>query len=158
MSIASAHDATNAGRVMAGYYVRCARRFTEVGYPRERRIHVSQLIRSEIDNCSVLSALLEESGLKIVDIGGRGKAIGSNLATFSEYFVSEPEAEEADRLRHTLPLEAPWRRVIVMPEAIAARIGEAHLYLTHEPGMSSLLEPDPKETSRLYLHDSFSVV
>jgi len=54
--------------------------------------------------------------LKFIDIGGRGSAFYPvlTLAPFANYFVSEPDAAEADALAERLPLEAPWRSVTLM--------------------------------------------
>jgi FkbM family methyltransferase len=107
----------------------------------------------------LLHALLDEAAIKLVDIGGRGSALPSLLclAPFSGYYVSEPDREEADRLRQHLPTRAPWRTVTVFPEAIASRRGEATLYVTAEPGMSSLLEPDVQIARRFCLGNKFRV-
>jgi len=107
----------------------------------------------------LLHALLDEAGIKLVDIGGRGSALPSLLclAPFSGYYVSEPDREEADRLRQHLPARAPWRTVTVFPEAIASQHGEATLYVTAEPGMSSLLEPDVRIARRFCLGNKFRV-
>ena len=63
----------------------------------------------------VLNALLDEAGIKLVDIGGRGSALPALLclAPFSGYYVSEPDREEAERLQQHLPRRAPWRTVTV---------------------------------------------
>jgi FkbM family methyltransferase len=108
----------------------------------------------------LLNTLLGEAGIKLVDVGGRGSAFPGlvPLAAFSEYYVSEPDREEAHRLEQQLPLRARWRAVTVMSEAIASRRGEANLYVTEEPGMSSLLEPDVHVTQRLCLGGKFRVV
>jgi FkbM family methyltransferase len=107
----------------------------------------------------VMNALLDEAGMKLVDIGGRGSALPALLclAPFSGYYVSEPDRQEAERLQQHLPLRAPWRAVTVFREAIASRHGEATLYVTAEPGMSSLLEPDVQVTRRFYLGNKFTV-
>jgi FkbM family methyltransferase len=107
----------------------------------------------------ILNALLDEAGIKLVDIGGRGSAMPAVLclASFAGYYVSEPDREEAERLRQHLALRAPWRTLTVFPDAIASRRGEATLYVTAEPGMSSLLEPDVHITRRFYLGNKFNV-
>ena len=107
-----------------------------------------------------LSGLLGEVGLKFVDIGGRGSAFAPlvPLAPLADYFVSEPDQDEADRLTQQLPLEAPWRSVRVFAQAIASTGRDAPLFLTAKPGMSSLLEPDPRVAGRFYSHSTFKVV
>lgn len=106
----------------------------------------------------VLTALLREADLKFVDVGGRGSAFYPllTLAPFAHYFVSEPDAPEAAALADRLPREAPWRAVTVLPEAIAGYRGTADLHVTAEPGMSSLLEPDPTVARRFVLASKFA--
>jgi FkbM family methyltransferase len=108
----------------------------------------------------VLTALLDDAGLEIVDVGGRGSALYPllTLAPFARYYVSEADAEEAARLQEELPRAAPWRAVTLMGEAIAARRGYADLHITSEPGMSSLLEPDARVAERFCLASKFRVV
>jgi FkbM family methyltransferase len=107
----------------------------------------------------LLNAVLDEAGIKLVDIGGRGSAFPwlLPLARFSSYYACEPDREEAERLRQHLPLRAPWRSVTVIAEAIAAKRGEATLFMTKEAGMSSLLEPDAAVTGRFCLAGKFTV-
>lgn len=107
----------------------------------------------------VLTDWFRSAGLIAVDIGGRGAALADllTLAPFVHYVVCEPDAEEAARLRETLPREAPWRGVTVMTEAIAPVEGTATLYFTAKAGMSSLLEPDPAVVRRLCLAPRFKV-
>ena len=107
----------------------------------------------------VLSALLDRAGLKFVDIGGRGSSLKSlvTLARYAHYYVSEPESEEATRLGEVLPADQRWRGATVFSEAIASRRGEATLYVTRHPGMSSLLEPDPAVTATFYNLHKFDV-
>jgi FkbM family methyltransferase len=108
----------------------------------------------------VLRALIADAGLTVVDIGGRGSAFYPMLtvAPFTHYVVSEPDAAEAARLREELPREAPWREITVIDAAIGSRRGRARLYVTSEPGMSSLLQPDAEVVGRVYLAGKFDVV
>ena len=108
----------------------------------------------------VLTALLNEAGLKLVDIGGRGAAFDPliTLARFAEYYVCEPDSAEAERLTASLPRDATWRRLTVFDTAIASRPGVAGLHITAAPGMSSLLEPDPVVAGRFCLAPKFDVV
>ena len=108
----------------------------------------------------VLRALLHDADLKFIDVGGRGSAFHPllTLARFAHYFVSEPDAPEAAALAERLPREAVWRAVTVMTEAVAGRHGTANLYLTAQPGMSSLLEPNPTVIGRFVLGSKFAVV
>ncbi len=108
----------------------------------------------------VLSEVLTGAGLKLVDIGGRGEAFtgAATLARYAHYYVSEPDAAEAARLTDALPRETPWRGLTVFAEAIASQPGPATLYLTQEPGMSSLLQPDPRVAGRFWIAPKFEVV
>lgn len=105
----------------------------------------------------VLVSLLQDAGLQLVDVGGRGSAFYPlvTLAPFARYFVSEPDVAEADRLTASLPREGPWRAVTVFNTAIASRA--ARLRVTAEPGMSSLLDPDPAVAGRFHLAPKFEV-
>jgi FkbM family methyltransferase len=107
----------------------------------------------------VTRALLRDAGLTFVDIGGRGSALDPllTLAPFARYVVSEPDAAEARRLESSLPREAEWQGVTVFDRAIASREGEVTLRLTAEPGMSSLLDPDPAVTETFPLASKFEV-
>jgi len=102
---------------------------------------------------------MRDTNLKLVDVGGRGSAFPPilPLAHLSHYYVSEPDVQEAERLKEQLPLQAPWRSVTVMSEAIASSRGSANLYLTTAPGMSSLLEPDRSVTKRYCVAPKFDV-
>jgi FkbM family methyltransferase len=107
----------------------------------------------------MLTSLLGDAGIRLVDIGGRGSALRplTVLAPFSDYYVAEPDRTEAERLKQHLPQQAPWRTVNVIAAAIASRRGEANLYLTKAPGMSSLLKPDAHVTQRLCVGHKFRV-
>ena len=111
------------------------------------------------DAAPTLMSLLQEARLQLVEIGGRGSAFSElvSLARVADYFVSEPDRVEAERLAGRLRQDAPWRSVTVMFEAIGARCGTATLHVTHRPGMSSLLEPDPSVASRFCKREHFDV-
>jgi FkbM family methyltransferase len=112
-----------------------------------------------LTDCPALTGLLKNAAIRLVDIGGRGRAMPqlTPLAAVADYFACEPEAQEAERLRVQLCQPPLWRSATVIGEAIAQRPGEAELYLTHQPGMSSLLEPDPIVTNRVYVGPKFRV-
>lgn len=103
--------------------------------------------------------LLLQTGLKLVDIGGRGEAMPQlvPLAPVADYFTCEPDIAEAERLRVELPRQVPWRSITVISEALAARSGQATLYCTVRPGMSSLLEPDQEVANRSCIGPKFQV-
>ncbi len=107
----------------------------------------------------VLARLVSEADLKFVDIGGRGDAFPPLLpfARFARYYVFEPEVAEAARLEQEFAQKHTWRSVVVMAEAVGRARGLANLYLTENPGMSSLLEPDPAVVRRLCVWRKFRV-
>lgn len=107
-----------------------------------------------------LTSLLNGAGLKLVDIGGRRSSVPElvTLAPFADYYVSEPDPAEAVHLAEHLTRDLSWRSVTVIAEAIGSQRGPATLYVTRQPGMSSLLEPDPQVTRRIYLNRRFEVV
>jgi FkbM family methyltransferase len=106
-----------------------------------------------------LTSLLQGADVKLVEIGGRGSTFPDlvTLAPFAHYYVSEPDASEAARLADHLN-GIGWRSVTVLTDAIGLACGDATLFHTAEPGMSSLLEPDPEVARRFYLRDKFRVV
>jgi FkbM family methyltransferase len=116
-------------------------------------------MKTNLSGLPVVSGLLERAGLKFVDIGGRGSGLKNllSLARYAHYYVSEPDAAEAGRLGDTLPAEQPWQATTIFGDAIASRRGEAQLYVTREPGMSSLLEPDSAVTGRYFQANKFEV-
>ena len=107
----------------------------------------------------VLTRVLSEADLKFVDIGGRGAAFPPLLpfARFARYYVFEPDVPEAARLEEEFALTQTWRSVVVIAEAVGRARGTASLYLTENPGMSSLLEPDPAVVRRLCVWRKFRV-
>lgn len=106
-----------------------------------------------------LRTLFEAARIQVVDLGARGTAYGplTALAPFTHYVACEPDAPEAERIQRELTEQAHWRAVTVMTEAIAAERGSATLFITNEPGMSSLLEPDPLVAGKFYLARKFRV-
>jgi FkbM family methyltransferase len=121
-------------------------------------VSVYQKVFARLD-VPVLTRLIRDAALKFVDIGGRGEAFSPllPLASFADYYVAEPDDVEATRLLEQLPRQAPWRSVTVIPKAIANGTEMRSLYVTQEPGMSSLLEPDSRLTQRYYLGRKFGV-
>jgi FkbM family methyltransferase len=116
-------------------------------------------MKTNLSRRPVLSALLDRAALGFVDIGGRGAGFKNlfMLAPYAHYFVCEPESAEASRLREILPTEGRWRAVTVFGDAIASRRGEAALYITRRPGMSSLLQCDAEVTAPFFNLDRYDV-
>lgn len=107
-----------------------------------------------------LAPLLADAEIRFVDIGGRGEAMPQlrPFAPVAHYYSCEPDAAEAERLRHALPSDAGWRSVAVIGEAIASTNGWATLNLTKKAGMSSLLEPDRSVTDRYFASRAFDIM
>ena len=107
-----------------------------------------------------LSELLHEAGFELVDIGARGGAIGPllPLAPFSHYYACEPDEETHGTLVTQLRAQADWRSVTLIPAAIGSSPGNAALYLTRKPGLSSLLGPNRAVTQRFFPGGEFDVV
>jgi FkbM family methyltransferase len=79
------------------------------------------------------------------------------LAPYSGLVACEPDPLEATRLSEALVSSAPWRFVTVVPKALSGREGTRKLYMTRQPGLSSLLRPDEAVTSRYWFADAFEV-
>ena len=105
-----------------------------------------------------LSRALAGAGFTLVDIGGRGDAVPElvALAPFSHHVVCEPDAREADRLEEQLRASA-WRQATVVREALASSEGYATLFVTREPGLSSLLRPAEATVAQLPFGDRFDI-
>ena len=103
--------------------------------------------------------LLRRADLRLVDIGARGGAMPQLivLAPFSHYYACEPDKEEADALPAKLRENAPWRDITVIPQGISSNEGSATLYITKQPGLSSLLKPNCEVVNRHYRGDEFQI-
>lgn len=112
--------------------------------------------RSGIDG---LWRAFEEVGLKLIDIGARGGGLPwlGFFAPFSTYYGCEPDASAAAGLRHVLKRTNPWRETVIIPEAMASKPGPATLYLTRNPGFSSMLKPNMKVVADFGLENEFAV-
>jgi FkbM family methyltransferase len=105
-----------------------------------------------------LAALVSGADLKLVDVGARGEPRPELLvlAPFAELYAFEPDPDEAARLQ--TEESSSWRRVTVIPCAVAAEEGTATLHQTSAAGMTSLLEPDPAVYGRYARPEAFKVV
>ncbi|CAB1056255.1 hypothetical protein D1BOALGB6SA_991 [Olavius sp. associated proteobacterium Delta 1] len=103
-----------------------------------------------------LSAALKEARVKVVDVGARGGAIKEliRFAPFIHYVAIEPE----QKARNQLKFEAPWQNVTTVPYALGLAEGKHTLHVTKQPGMSSLLSPNPSVVERYPSADAFQVV
>jgi FkbM family methyltransferase len=122
---------------------------------RKMNAFLAKLFRGAHD-LPALTALFQAAGFTLVDIGGRRAPVRDlrMLSPFSHYVTCEPDQEEADRLAEG---SSTWRKLTVVGEAIAANAGEAVLYITRKPGMSSLLEPDPAVAQQFCIAGTFNV-
>lgn len=107
----------------------------------------------------VLYKLFSDANFKLVDIGARGGAMPQLvvLAPFSHYFACEPDPDEASRLTSLMRESAPWREITVIRQAIASQKGQATLYITNQPGLSSLLQPNFKVIRRYFSDDGYNI-
>lgn len=99
-----------------------------------------------------IKKILHAADLSLLDIGGRSGPLDefALFAPFTHLFVCEPDREEADRVKQVLTTQRQWRDVSVITEAIDPHQSEVTLYMTREPGLSSLLEPDAAIVSQFY--------
>ncbi|MFQ5563812.1 MAG: FkbM family methyltransferase [Parvularculaceae bacterium] len=106
-----------------------------------------------------LRRAFEKVGMKLLDVGARGGGLPwlGFFAPFSSYYGCEPDATAAAGLRHVLKRNNPWRRTVVIPEALASKPGPATLYLTRHPGFSSTLKPNMSVVSDFGLEEEFTV-
>jgi len=79
------------------------------------------------------------------------------LAPFSHYYACEPDGDEAKRLPAKLKADGPWRAITVFPEALSSNEGQATLYITKQPGLSSLLQPNYAVVNTYYHGDEFRI-
>ncbi len=106
-----------------------------------------------------LSNLLGDAGFKLIDIGARGGSMEELvlLAPFSHYYACEPDPEEAQKLSIKLKKENSWQNLTVIPEAISSSEGKSILYVTKQPGNSSLLKPNHDVFNRYFIDPEFHV-
>jgi FkbM family methyltransferase len=122
-------------------------------------IHAMARWVARLDTNPVLVSLLRDADLQLVDVGARGRPRPElvALAPYARLVAIEPDEDEARRLE-VEQKDGPWQAYTVVPAAIAERVGDATLYMTASPGMSSLLEPDPAVFGRFVNADAFAVV
>lgn len=106
----------------------------------------------------VLTARFQKTGFTLVDIGGRNTVVRELrlVSPFAHYVTFEPDRTEAGRLAETH--DGEWQKFTVVPAAIAGRAGDAELYVTQKPGMSSLLEPDMAVVDRFARAQRFQTI
>lgn len=108
---------------------------------------------------SGLWSAFDAVGMKLLDIGARGGSLPwlSFFAPFSTYYGCEPDAAAAAGLSHLLQSKNPWRKCVVISEAMGSKPGPAKLYLTRHPGFSSVLPPNMSAVRDFGLEDEFAV-
>jgi len=104
-----------------------------------------------------LADAFRTAGFTFVDVGGRREVVRElrMLSPFAHYVTCEPDRAELERLGEDLQ---GWRRLTVVPAAIASREGVATLHVTKKPGLSSLLEPDLQIAGRFPSSEKYEVV
>jgi FkbM family methyltransferase len=103
--------------------------------------------------------LLSQAGFKVADIGARGGPMLQllMLSPFAHYFACEPDPVEAERLRTSMNESSLWKNVTVFPEALSTRAGKETLYICNQPGLSSLLRPNPDVVRKYYDDGRFDI-
>jgi len=99
-----------------------------------------------------LAKAFETAGLKILDVGAR-KGPSPKLAPlgpYAELILVEPDPDEAARLEREGDWRRRWTRVRVLREALHDRSGTFDLHVLRQPGLSSLLAPDPEAIARYF--------
>ncbi|PIR69966.1 MAG: hypothetical protein COU47_00850 [Candidatus Niyogibacteria bacterium CG10_big_fil_rev_8_21_14_0_10_46_36] len=131
--------------------------------------HIYKKIRKKITGRDAIArlkyspsiiGLFKKANLKIMDIGGRGGAskLFHGFESCMDLSISEPDSVAREDLKKILKKEG-WRKAIVIPEAIFSKEGEATLYITRQPGLSSLLESDRDSLSLFNVaHSKFDIV
>jgi FkbM family methyltransferase len=79
------------------------------------------------------------------------------LAPFTHYYAFEPDHREAQELVVTLKSENVWRNVTVLSDAISSTEGKATLYITKQPGLSSILKPNYDVINKYYTDPVFGI-
>lgn len=132
--------------ILAGKYLRF---FPTVDFQKIIRRQERKLI-STFNQGARLQKILDRP-IRYFDIGARAGPSLNILShkEFIEFYLSEPDQEEAERLR-----QQGYR---VIDEAIYFKEGRAILNITAKPGSSSLLEPGPL-TKIFFLPWKFKVV
>jgi len=103
---------------------------------------------------------LNQYDIQILDIGAHGGELAQfrNLASVITYIACESDEQEANRLRKTVNQDSGWKNINVISDALAQKKGEADLYLTKQPGLSSLLKPDEKVFQQFYEIDYYRIL
>ncbi len=110
-----------------------------------------------------LGELFDRCEIKLIDIGARdisGEASRNvtTLAPYSHYFAFEPDARQTQQIEDRLREQLDWKRVTVIPKAVGSSVEPGTLRLTRQPGLSSLLEPDPSVAAQYALSNEFEVM
>jgi hypothetical protein len=106
-----------------------------------------------------LKNLLNNALLKLVDIGARGESPSQLkfIMPFSHYYACEPDSDEAKRIAVQYKQYSSWKDITFIEAAIASQEGTAKLFITKQPGLSSLLRPNEKIVKRYYEANFFDI-
>ena len=103
--------------------------------------------RPQIKQDTKLSRLFDGAEMIIADIGARGGVFNFGnlelIEPWTHYVAFEPDKSEIDQIETVLQQEKKWKTVTIVPYAISSHEGHSKLFITHQPGLSSLIEPDP---------------
>lgn len=111
-------------------------------------------------NLNTLAAFLDEAKPTIIDVGARGGSIKEMIpfAPFIHYVAVEPEKKARIELETKLKSEALWRQITIVPEALGSIKGKNTLFVTQQPGLSSLLVPNPTVNQQYPSAEAFKIV
>ena len=106
-----------------------------------------------------LQTMLAGADIKLVDIGARGGTLPQLhlLASLAHLYACEPDVEEAEALPTKLMGLAQWKKITVIPEAIASTTGERDFYLLGRRGLSSLLKPNYGLVKKYFPYEDWQV-
>lgn len=101
-------------------------------------------------NLPTLASVLDKAQPTIIDVGARGGSIREMIpfAPFIHYVAIEPEKQAKIELETKLKSEAFWRRITIVPAALGSKKEKNTLFVTQQPGLSSLLVPNPSVTKQ----------
>ncbi len=103
--------------------------------------------------------VLKDANLKVIDIGARGGSMKqlALLAPFTHYYAFEANDEEAEALKSTFKKDNLWGNFTVIPKAVLSKEGMATLYITKQPGLSSMLKPNYAVIDKYYDNPDFRI-
>ncbi len=99
-----------------------------------------------------LKAFFLRATLRILDVGARGGPLKhfQAFAPFAHLFLCEPEKNEADKLEEKMKRKGTWRDVTIIREALGTNHMPSRLFITRQPGLSSLFSVNEEVVSAYY--------